>query len=364
MAAIVTEGTSRRQRLALGRQNGEARGMAAVLLAEVMRGGRVESEHWGHVVLVSGGELVLGKGDFEAPVYCRSAVKPFQALPLFERGVVDRLALDAREIALLSASHDGTPEHVAVVAGMLAKAGLTADDLGCGPHAPFEKKSSLAIARAGEKPQRIHNNCSGKHAGFLMLADELGVDRSDYLDPESRSQRLVRDAVAEMGGVEASGLAMAIDGCGAPTIAMPLDALARGFERLVNPQALGSVRQAACGRLHQAISSEPFYLSGRQRFCAALIGALPGQVYPKNGAEGVYALGVLSGQTSYGIAIKVADGAERAYWPVVVDLLGRLGLWSQLPDGLARFAELPVHNTQKIIVGSVRSALGGLPISW
>lgn len=254
------------------------------MLARVFRGDACESEHHGSIAVVRDDALWWGVGDPHEPIWTRSAVKPFQALPLLSRGVGERLALDARELAVLSASHDGTDEHTAVVRGVLDKGGLSPDDLGCGPHAPFDRRASLAIAQRGAKPERIHNNCSGKHAGFLLLARECGTPLADYLEPDSRSQGEVLESVAAMCGVAAGSLGVAVDGCGAPTLRMPLSALARGFCRLVNRRGLDSVRASACQTLHDAITAEPLFLAGRERLCTALVRSAPGRVYPKNGS--------------------------------------------------------------------------------
>ncbi|MEZ5964728.1 MAG: asparaginase [Planctomycetota bacterium] len=321
------------------------------------RGGVVESEHLGHAVVVRGGEVVAAWGDPDTEVWCRSAVKPLQALPLFDRGVVDRLGLADEELALISASHQGTPMHVEVVDRILHKAGLGRDALACGPHSPFDRRAGLDIARAGGKPERIHNNCSGKHAGFLLLAQACGTPLDEYLIPESATQTAVRAAVAEMMQLAPSQLGVAVDGCGAPTLRAPLSALARAFWRLTNPQQLPAARRAACGRLLQAVSAAPYHLAGRGRLCSALIESAPGRVYPKNGAEGVYAVGVAG--LDLGVAIKVSDGAERAYVPVVVALLRRLGLWREVPPALADFARLPLRNTRDELVGHVECVIEG-----
>jgi len=324
-------------------------------LSVVTRGGAIESEHRGHVVVVRGGQIAAAWGDPDLDVWCRSAVKPLQALPLFDRGVVDRLALTDEELAVISASHQGTPMHVATVDGILAKAGLTRDHLGCGPHAPFDRRTALDLARQGGHPERIHNNCSGKHAGFLLLAQACGTPLSDYLGAETEVQRSVRAALAEMMALPQERLQVALDGCGAPTFRAPLAALAHAFWRLANPAQLSAARQRACTRLLAAVNAAPLHLAGSGRLCTALVEAGGGRVYPKNGAEGVYAVGLAG--LDVGIAIKVADGAERGYTPVVVDLLHRLGLWPEVPASLADFASMPIRNTRHELVGRVDSVL-------
>ena len=327
----------------------------AECLALVTRGGEVESEHRGHVVVVRGGVIAKAFGDPHIPIYSRSAIKPLQALPLFDRGIVERLRLTDEELALISASHQGTPLHVDVVTGLLRKGGLTPEHLGCGPHAPFDRDAAQVLARAGKPPERVHNNCSGKHAGFLLLAQDCGTPLRDYLAPESTAQRLVRAAVADMTRVAEASLHSAVDGCGAPTLRLPLSALAIAFWQLSNPQSLPARRRAACERLLTAVNKAPIHLAGHGRLCSALIESAPGRSYPKNGAEGVYAIGI-SG-LDLAVAIKVADGAERGYTPVVIDVLRRFGLWPQVPPGLADFARMPIRNTRKEVVGHVESAL-------
>jgi L-asparaginase II len=325
------------------------------LLCTATRSGSVESWHRGSVVVVEDGRVVRAFGDPEQRVWCRSATKPFQALPLLERGVARRLGLDAAEVALLTASHNGAAMHVEGVQGILKKGGFVEDDLQCGPHAPFDVEAARALARSGGRPGRVHNNCSGKHAGFLCLAADMGVGKERYLEPEAASQRLVRATVGEVAGVEPERIEVGLDGCGAPTFRLPLLALAHAFARLTNPEGLGAVREAACGELLAAIHRSPELLAGEGRLCTALVRSAPGAIFPKNGAEGVYAVG-LAGR-GIGLAVKVSDGNERGYLPVVVQALQWLGLWQEVPAALIDFAAVPLRNTQKKVVGHVQSVL-------
>ncbi|MCC6782823.1 MAG: asparaginase [Planctomycetes bacterium] len=344
---------------------------ADVLLAEVTRGAFVESEHHGAVALVFDDGRSWTAGDAQQPVWTRSAIKPFQALPLVESGAAARLGLSDEELALCCASHDGTASHVATARQLLARGGLVEEQLGCGPHLPFDRAAALELARAGRRPERVHNNCSGKHAGFLLLAQSLGQSLAEYLDPQGLAQMRVRAAVAELVGLPPGSLDVATDGCGAPTLRMPLTALAAGFCRLMNPRGLGSVREAACIRLRTAIQNAPVQLAGEGRLGTLLVRSAPGRVVPKNGAEGVYAVGGLlpgagdGAARAFGLAIKVRDGAERGYFPVVIALLEGLGLWdgARAPAALADFAETPVRNTNQLTVGCVRLALE-IPRSW
>lgn len=334
------------------------------ILTKVTRSGRVESWHRGAVAVVHEGETWFSAGAILRPVFCRSAVKPFQALPLLERGLHDRLGFGDQELAVMIASHDGSDAHVRAVRSLLAKAGLSEELLGCGPHAPFDADTRTALLAAGQKPGKVHNNCSGKHAGFLALAREVGDDLGRYLDPESRSQQEVNAAVAAMAGVPGP-VPVGVDGCGAPTFILPLCALAQAFCRFAGQHGLPPLRAAACRRLLTAVAREPELFSGARRLCSTLLRVLPRGVLPKNGAEGVYALALLPDPRrtrcpgAVGIAVKVDDGEARGYQPVVVDLLRELGAFGAdgMPASLHEWHRVPVRNTRGETVGEACSAL-------
>lgn len=333
------------------------------VLSTVSRSGRVESWHRGALAVWHDQDLLLQLGDVDAPVFCRSAVKPLQALPFFDRGLHHQLGLGAPEIALLCASHDGTDQHVEVVRRFLQLGGLHEDLLGCGPHAPFDAASRVQQIRAGKEPLRVHNNCSGKHTGFLHLAQACGDDLASYLDPVCKSQREVHDAVAAMTSMPGP-VPTGTDGCGAPTFLLPLRALARAFARLANPVGEGPVRAAACRSILAAAGSEPVLLSGEKRFCAALLRTMPGRMFAKNGAEGVYAVALAPDPRrrlcpgGLGIAIKISDGSERGYQPVIVDLLRHLGAFADgVPPALHGWHVPSVKNTRGAVVGDIRCAV-------
>jgi L-asparaginase II len=304
------------------------------VLAVVTRSERVESWHRGAIAVWHAGELAVAIGDVERPVFARSATKPFQALPFLERSLHERLQLPPAELVVMCASHDGAPVHTAAVRAFLARGGLREDQLGCGPHAPFDQASRLELLRSGQQPGRVHNNCSGKHTGFLHLAAACGDDLADYLDPACRSQQEVARAVAAMAGMEGP-LEVGLDGCGAPTFVLPLRALARAFCELSNPVGQSNVRQAACRTILDAAGREPVLLAGERRLCTALLRCWPGAL---------------------GIAVKVDDGAERGYQPVVIEVLQQLGAFGgAVPVSLAEFHRPTVYNTQKKLVGSIHS---------
>lgn len=334
----------------------------APVLVTVTRSGRVESVHRGAVAIWHGEQLVGSVGAVAAPVFARSATKPLQALPLLERGLHRQLGLTPGEIAVLCASHVGMAEHIAAVRSVLEKAGMHEEQLGCGPQAPFDSAARRELLAAGQRPLRVHNNCSGKHAGFLALAAACSVPLAEYLQPECRAQQQVREAVAAMCEVAEVGVGM--DGCGAPTFWLPLAQLARGFLRLANPAGLPDVRQAACQTILAAAAAAPRLLEGPGRLGTELAICLPGQCFGKNGAEGVYAVGIVANAARarfpgpLGLAVKIEDGSQRAVAPVVLAALQWLGvLPHELPTALRELACSPVRNTQQLVVGEIACAL-------
>lgn len=334
------------------------------VLVEVSRSGRVESEHRGAVVVWHDDEVLLACGDVERPVFARSATKPLQALPFLERGLHRQYQLEARHVAVLCASHAGADEHLAAVREVLARAGLREEQLQCGPHAPFDDAARRALFAAGQRPGRIHNNCSGKHAGFLALALACGDDPANYLEPGCKAQQEVARAVQAMAGL-AEPAWTGLDGCGAPTFWLPLVALAKAFARLANPIGMPPVRSEACRTILAAAAQAPSLLEGRGMLCTEIVKALPGTSFAKNGAEGVYALALAPEPRrrrcpgAVGVAVKIDDGSQRAYPPVVVEVLRWLGAFAgaEVPPALATFWRTPVGNTQQKVVGEVRCAL-------
>jgi L-asparaginase II len=322
-------------------------------LVDVWRGPRVESRHHGAVAVVDAdGATVFALGDTAMPVYPRSAVKPIQALPLVESGAAERYGFGDEELALACASHGGEPAHVDVANRMLTRAGLDVAALECGTHWPSHQASTQALARNGAAPSALHNNCSGKHAGFLCAACALGAAPDAYAAPEHPVQRAVKAILEDLGGAPIPDERRATDGCSVPTFAMPLADLARGFARLGSGQRLGPVRRQAADRLLRACMAEPWFTAGTGRFCTEVMTALAGAAYLKTGAEGVYAAAVPA--LGLGIAVKAEDGAGRAAEVILAATLTRL-----LPaqgDTLWRFANPVLRNWNGLEVGALRPA--------
>lgn len=281
------------------------------ILIDVSRGDMIESRHRGrYVVIDADGGIVARGGDIEAPIFPRSAIKFLQGLPLVESGAADRLALSAPELAIACASHGGEQRHVDTVRGWLARAGLSGSDLECGAHMPSTASAAEILIREGRKPDALHNNCSGKHAGMVSTCQHLGDAIRGYIAPDHPQQRRVVAVFEAMLGLELAHAPRGVDGCGLPQIAIPLRALALGIARFGAPDKLAPVRAAACRRLGAAILAEPFMLAGTGRFCTRAIEACAGKAIIKTGAEGVYVAAIPA--KGIGIALKIDDGAARA----------------------------------------------------
>ncbi|UFN47630.1 asparaginase [Roseomonas sp. OT10] len=327
------------------------------ILVEVMRGGLVESRHAGAVAVVDAkGGLVLGLGDIDRPVFPRSAVKVIQALPMVESGAASRFGLDQEELALTCASHGGEPRHVAVARGVLAKLGLEPDCLECGVQWPSTTSASQALARAGEKPSALHNNCSGKHSGFLCLACDLGAPPPGYVLADHPVQRRVTATLSEVTGARLDETNRGIDGCSIPTYAMPLRAVALGFARIGTGEGLHPDRADAARQLRRAVAEHPFLVAGTRRFDTVVMEALGERAFLKVGAEGVYTAALP--ELGLGVALKCDDGAKRGAEALMAALLLRLLPLSDAEAAVVRpLAEPVLKNWNGLEVGRVRPVL-------
>jgi len=325
---------------------------------EVWRGEHVESRHRASIAVAEpSGKLQLAIGDVDGFVFPRSAIKPFQALPLLETGVADDLGLGTRELAIACASHTGEPAHTELVRQWLDRLGLSTDDLGCGPQWPEHRPTVHDLVRQGLQPGRVHNNCSGKHAGMLAVAKCLGEPIVGYLErehPVQKRSRAVLDELCDGALRDPPGT----DGCGVPTWPVGLRNLATAAARLAVAGDRPGRRNQALHRLARAMSDEPFLVAGTRRCCTAIMQAVPG-VVAKTGAEGVYMLAVPAKKV--GVALKVEDGATRAAQLLTVKLLDRLGVLSDAARGeLDRFLNPVLRNFAGLDVGRLRLAPGGL----
>src|SRR6201987_2376247 len=312
--------------------------MANPVLVEMTRGPLVESRHRGAVAVCDAeGNTTLALGDVTAPVFPRSAVKALQALPLIEQGAADRFSLSDEELALACASHSGEAAHVAGVERMLAKAGFKPSALRCGAHWPIAQPAAAAVARSGA-PSPLHNNCSGKHAGFLCVARAMGVDHAEYWRAEHPVQRLVRVVLEDFTGAALDETRCAIDGCSVPTWAVPLHNLAHAFAKFGAGRGIPVARAQAAARLRHACTKAPWYVAGTGRFCTDVMQLFGERVFVKTGAEGVYCATLP--QQGFGIAVQCDDGASRAAQAIMAALIARfLPLSASERVAFSRFVE-------------------------
>jgi L-asparaginase II len=330
--------------------------MANPVLVEVVRGGVVESRHRGAVAVVDGdGALVHAVGDVDRPVFPRSAVKAIQALPLLESGAADAFGFGEKEIALACASHSGEPQHTALAAAMLAKAGLDERACECGAHWPSGQEATLALARGGGAPSQLHNNCSGKHAGFLCTCVHQGIDHHGYVAHGHPLQEMVRQALEDLTGAAHESQMCGTDGCSIPTYAVPIRNLALGFARMATATGLAPARAQAARRILTACMAEPFHVAGTGRADTAMMEAGRGRIFTKTGAEGVFCAAIP--ELGLGIALKCDDGATRAAEVMIASTLARLlPAADPLRAALAVMARPVLKNWRGMEVGGLRPA--------
>jgi L-asparaginase II len=321
--------------------------MTNPVIAEVLRGGIVESRHRGAVAVVDAtGHAVLERGDVSTPVFPRSAIKAFQCLPVIESGAADRFGFSDEEIALCCSSHNGEAEHVRVARAMLAKAGSSEAHYECGAHWPLNEAAHHALVRAQPEPGQVHNNCSGKHAGMLALSRQLGADPLGYVQRDHPVQRAIAAAMGRICECDLDAAPWGVDGCSVPTWAMPLANMALGFARLAAPD------HAAGRRIIAAVRAHPFMVAGTGRFDTEIMQAMP-RLFCKVGAEGVY--GAAIPHAGLGLALKVDDGQGRGAEVALAETLLKLDVWTaEERRHLERFRLHPLSNWRKIAVGEVR----------
>jgi L-asparaginase II len=324
--------------------------VANPVLVELTRGERVESWHRGAAAIAdAAGRLVWSAGDVERLVFARSALKMLQAIPLVETGAADAFGVSDPELALACASHSGEAFHVDAVAAWLKRIDCDETCLACGAHMPGAEPASRALIRGGRAPTRLHNNCSGKHTGFLTVARHLGVDIAGYERPDHPVQRHALGAIAEMCGLDAATMPIGIDGCTAPAAATPLHALATAMARIADPSGLTPARAEAARRLYTAVRENPLYVAGTGRACTAIIEAAGGAASVKTGAEGAYV--AVLGDLGLGVALKIDDGAGRGAETVIAAILASLGVVNHTHPAVAALVDAKVLDTTGRTVG-------------
>jgi L-asparaginase II len=321
-------------------------------MAEVWRGPFLESVHGGHAVVCNAaGEIVHEWGDPEAVILPRSSVKMIQALPLIESGAAKAAGLTPRQLALACASHEGAPLHAEAVEKWLAALDLKEADLRCGAHQPFGKKPREALIAAGTKPCQFHNNCSGKHAGFLTYTKHINAG-SEYIEADHPLQIAIREAFEDVTGLTSPGYG--IDGCSAPNFASTLYGIARAMAFFASAKEDGPAREAAAFQLASAMRAHPDMVAGEGRACTELMRAMDGKVAVKTGAEGVF-IAILPEQ-GLGVALKAVDGATRAAECAIASILVKLGALDPMHPAAIKRIQPIEKNWRGIETGQLRPA--------
>lgn len=331
-------------------------------LVEVTRGNWVESWHDGAIAIVdSNGAIVSQIGDIERSVFPRSAIKGLQALPLIESGAADAYSLPEEALSIACASHNGEEVHAKTSAAMLKACGLDNDALECGAQSPNFEVDQAHLIRAGQEPSALHNNCSGKHAGFLCFAEKAGFDHHGYVKPEHEVQREIRAVLEDL--AEAKNLgegAMNLcgtDGCSIPTYALPLKNWALAFAKFASGKGMQPERAKASERLRKAVAKAPYMVAGHDRYCTGIMEIFAERAFVKVGAEGVFCAALP--ELGFGVALKCWDGSFRAAEMMMTGVLQALLPMSEEEEqALADYQVVQMKNWNGIHVGDIRLADG------
>jgi len=326
---------------------------APELIVWSRRGPAIDAQHYGHIAVSDAdGQLVQALGDPDTSVVLRSAAKPIQALSVVTSGAAQRFGLTSKELAVCCGSHSGSSEHVRTVRNILGRLGLDEANLLCGSHWPSDGPEFDRLKQAGKSPSPLHNNCSGKHAGMLAATLAMEASPAEYLHMDHPVQVLIRKHLTLLSGVEAEDFETATDGCGALTYALPLRSIATAIARLAVPQQLPAHLQSAAVQISQAMTRHPDMIQGIGGFNTELLRAGRGCLMAKGGAEGMFVLGLAS--CRLGIAVKVVDGAGRAWPPAVLALLSRQAGIDH--SALHEFAQPETRNCHGHRVGHLEAA--------
>ena len=325
-----------------------------VPMVEAWRGGMLESTHLGHAVICDEkGEIVESWGDPQAVIFPRSSCKMLQALPLIESGAADAAGLTDRQMALACASHNGAALHVDAVRDWLGALGMGESDLRCGAHDPDDRAERNRLIKTDESPCQYHNNCSGKHAGFLTLNRHIGGN-AEYVEVDHPVQKAVRDAFEDVTGEPSPGFG--IDGCSAPNFATSVHGLARAMARFAAARDGGDLRERAMHRLARSMAQYPEMVAGEGRACTELMRAMDHKVAIKTGAEAVF-VAILPEQKR-GIALKITDGGTRGSEAAIAALLVRQGVLDPEHPATRKRLNAVQRNWRGIETGITRTAPG------
>ncbi len=321
-----------------------------VPMAEIWRGSLLESLHLGHAVICDeAGQIVRSWGDPEAVIYPRSSAKMIQALPLITSGAAAKYGLTSEQLALACASHNGAHIHTDRVNSWLAQLGLSDSDFRCGSQEPADLPARDELIKTDNSPCQVHNNCSGKHAGFLTLNQHLGAG-SEYVEIDHPVQQACLTAFEEVTGMASP--TYGIDGCSAPNFATTVHGLARAMGWFASAHERSDRSSEAAAALTSAMASHPDLVAGETRACTNLMRAMGGKVAIKTGAEAVFV--AILPEKKLGVAVKIVDGATRASECAIASILVGLGVLEADHPETRKYMNAPLLNRRGIDCGAVR----------
>lgn len=328
-------------------------------IVEVTRGPFVESRHAVDIVIADAqGNLVEVHGSADQLVFPRSAIKALQAIPLVESGAADAFGFETRHLALACASHNGEEMHVRVANEMLDKIELDQTCLECGKQLPALEIDREKLARRGREAEPIHNNCSGKHSGFLAFAKHEELPVEGYVRFDHPLQGKIAAVLHEVTGARHNSENYGIDGCSIPTYAIPLQNLAVAFAKFGVGSDKNTTRATAMTRIRDACFAHPELVGGTGVCDSEVMAALSGQVFLKNGAEGVHVAALP--QKGMGIAVKCHDGAKRAAEVAITSKIDSLLSFDEAAASVLKgFTNPQLYSRKNIRVGELRMASEG-----
>lgn len=327
-------------------------------LAVVTRNKYVESIHQGCICVVnSQGKVIYQKGDPNTKFFFRSAAKPIQVLPFIKSGGAESMDYSLKEISIACASHMGEEEHQRTVLGVLNRIGLDVSSLHCGAVTPYNDDEHKRLIKMGEEPSALHASCSGKHAAILAYSKYMGYDISSYEDKNHPVQQEILKTIGFFTDEKPDEIPTGIDGCGLPIFLLPVCKMALSYARLAQfSKEPDSSYHNACKTVFEAMTTHPKMVAGTHEFCTELMSVTKGKLIGKIGAEAVYCLGIKEG--NLGACIKIADGGERAVYPVVMQLLLELGILENSEyEELKHWHHFKLMNNLKEHIGDILPVL-------
>jgi L-asparaginase II len=321
------------------------------VLVERYRGDVLESFHRGVICIVNEkGDVVFSVGDIQQICFPRSALKLFQILPLLESGAVEKFGFTLDEIAIMCGSHNGEKSHIRVVEKILQKIGLGKEKLQCGAQYPTLTEDRNELIKTDTNPEEIHNNCSGKHAGFLAYCVFYGLDIDTYHLPEHPLQQAILDVTAEMHEYDKSKIATALDGCSAPIFSLPVYNQAIAYKNLMSPEKFGEKRTKSCKTVIEAVTKYPYLVAGAKRYCSEMMEICGSRIFGKTGADGVYSLGFINEKLA--CTIKIDDGLMGPQYAVAQRIIEQSGIFDpETLKPLHHYIEAPIVNWAKNATG-------------